>query len=226
MGHPVYHTAEIEKIDPSQQIQEHLLQFRATPHPTTDKPPAELLFGRKFKTRLPDLRVNIAKDREDVREAREADKQAKLTMKKYKDGTRTVKPTLIKPGDQVLLKRKTSKHLSVYEPEPYTVVNVFGSQIEAEREGVLKCRDAQRWKLVDIKPAKRFQIPDSRKEAPGGYSSDPDIGAGAQQQLVITDAGPATAQREVRTAAPPPNAGTRPARPVRDRRQPDRLCYT
>ena len=28
----IYHTAEIEKIDPSQQIQEHLLQFRATLH--------------------------------------------------------------------------------------------------------------------------------------------------------------------------------------------------
>ena len=32
----------------------HLRSFRATPHPTTGASPAELLFGRKVKTILPD----------------------------------------------------------------------------------------------------------------------------------------------------------------------------
>ena len=50
--------------------------------------PAELLFGRKFVTKLPDLRTNPAKDKRDIAEAKEEDKLAKDRMKKYKDDSR------------------------------------------------------------------------------------------------------------------------------------------
>ena len=49
----VYHTAEIIGQDPHFALPTHLMQYRATPHPSTGKPPAELLFGRKFRLNIP-----------------------------------------------------------------------------------------------------------------------------------------------------------------------------
>ena len=56
----------------------------------------------------------------------------------------------IKTGDKVLLRRKTTKHNSMYNTEAYTVTGVCGTQVEAEREGTRKVRDSQKWKKVDI----------------------------------------------------------------------------
>ena len=77
------------------------------------------MFGRKYITRLPDMRSNPAKNRTDIKEGREADKKAKANMKKYKDKGRYLKPHDIKEGDKVLLKRKTTKHEGPYDPKSY-----------------------------------------------------------------------------------------------------------
>ena len=50
--------AVIGNKDPRMQLQRHLKMYRATPHPTTGRSPAELLFARKFRTKLPDVRRN------------------------------------------------------------------------------------------------------------------------------------------------------------------------
>ena len=55
-------------------------------------------------------------------------------MKIYKDSHTHAKPHVMTEGDHVLLKQKTAKHTSVYDPEPYIVTGVWGTQIEAERE--------------------------------------------------------------------------------------------
>ena len=47
------HTATVEGKDPRKEINTFLLQYCSTPHSTTGKSPAELLFGRKLKTKLP-----------------------------------------------------------------------------------------------------------------------------------------------------------------------------
>jgi hypothetical protein len=62
----IFHTAGVEKEDPHLRLNEYLMQHRATPHSTMEKSPAELLFGRRFNTRLPDLRTNPARDRKDI----------------------------------------------------------------------------------------------------------------------------------------------------------------
>ena len=145
----VFHTAVVEQQDPYLILQDHLWQFRATPHPSTNKSPAELLFGRKFRTILPDLRTNPARARRDILEARAADQVAKERMAAYKDNKTTVHTTSIKPGDLVLLKQKSSKLRPIYDPEPYKVTQTWGTQIEAKRDGIAKKRDAQCWKKVN-----------------------------------------------------------------------------
>ena len=66
------------------------------------KSPAELLFGRKFVTKLLDLRTNPARDRKDIVEAKEEDKVAKDKMKNHKDDSRNVKDHNIKVGDLMI----------------------------------------------------------------------------------------------------------------------------
>ena len=97
------------------------MQHMATPYPTTKKYPAELLFNRKFVTKLPDLRTNPAKGRADIKEAREEDRKAKEKMKEHKFDSNRAKDQVNKVGYQVLLKRKTTKHDSIYNPEAYNV---------------------------------------------------------------------------------------------------------
>ena len=171
----VFHTSGVDHTDPYLLIHEHLMQFRATPHPTTGKSPAELLFGRIYKTKLPDIRPNPAGIRPDIVEARANDETAKARQKYYKDRKSQVRINTIIPGDKVLLKRRTTKLNSVYEPEPYTVTHTWGSQVEAVRRGSVKTRDAQRWKKVSIQPKKTFNnvtVPTASQDR-----EDPDIGA-------------------------------------------------
>ena len=74
----IWHAATLERKDPVMEINKHLRVQRATPHPSTGASPAELLNHRKYKMRLQDLRSDPAGNREDIRRAREKDKEAKL----------------------------------------------------------------------------------------------------------------------------------------------------
>ena len=55
-------TSSIEGKNWKQDIQQFLLQYRATPHSTTGKSPAELLFGRPIKTKLPNVPPTVPGD--------------------------------------------------------------------------------------------------------------------------------------------------------------------
>ena len=84
--------------------------------------------------------------------ARDKDRKAKLRQKRYKDPKTTVKPNSIQIDDQVLLGRRHTKLKSAYDPRPYHVTEVHGTQIVAQR-GRGKSRDSQCWKKVDTEPS-------------------------------------------------------------------------
>ena len=90
----IYHTATIERKNPEAEINKHLRMYRATPHPTTGKPPALLLFGRNIQTRITTANSqSVTTDRKkDIDEAREHDIQEKQRQKYYKDSTTHAKP--------------------------------------------------------------------------------------------------------------------------------------
>ena len=67
-----------------------------------------------------------------------------------------MKPHNIQEGDKVLLGRKQTKLDSPYDPLPYTVTQVHGTQIVARRGDQQKTRDSQYWKKVDTKQRKDF----------------------------------------------------------------------
>ena len=91
----IFHTSEITHEDPYLKLNDHLLLHRATPHPTTNKCPAELLFNRKFVTTLPDIRHNPAAGRKDILEARDNDRQEKTKMKQEKDSKANVRDHIL-----------------------------------------------------------------------------------------------------------------------------------
>ena len=92
--------------------------------------PADLMFkARKFGTNLPQVKVSVPSPQE--QKARATDAERKMKMKRYAD--RNSRELHIKPGDRVLLKQKKLNKLTLaYEPEPYTVLEVKGSQVTAQ----------------------------------------------------------------------------------------------
>ena len=147
----IYHTALIENKNPKAEIKIWLRVNRSTPHPSTGKIPAEILFNRRFHNRLPSI-INTPSDRKDIEEARLHEIAMKKKQKDYKDKKAYVKPHNIQEGDTVLLQQKKSKQNPPFDPQHYTVINVQGHQIEASRDGKTKVRDAKMWKKVKLKP--------------------------------------------------------------------------
>ncbi|CAB4035832.1 Transposon Tf2-6 poly, partial [Paramuricea clavata] len=56
--------ARVEEQDWRKAMQTYLIAYRNTPHPTTGMCPAELMFRRKLRTKLPELRENVRLDEE------------------------------------------------------------------------------------------------------------------------------------------------------------------
>lgn len=146
----VWHTSTTQHRDPYMDLNRHLRSFRSTPYPTTGASPAELLLGRKVNTILPDLKSDPASEREDTVTARSKDKESKDRMKKHKENHRNVQPHTIAIGDRVLLKQKSTKKWPPHDPDPYSVIDVQGTQITAVRHGAIKIRDSQRFKKVAL----------------------------------------------------------------------------
>ena len=106
----------------------------------------------------------------------------------------------------MLLRRKSTKNRSQYDPEPYLVVRVSGSQIEGLREGGSKIRDAQKWKKYAPFVGSNADKEDSKEDV-----RDSDIGYSHKQiqrrgWILGAAAGPPTAD-------PPPGPTTSPVSP-------------
>ena len=98
------HTSIVEGKDPKNELNTFLLHYRAAPHSTTGQPPAELLFGRKIQTKLPQLHNKCNKKMNaDIRTAHDnKKKQQKLYFDKSKKSSKKV----ISEGDHILIKQK------------------------------------------------------------------------------------------------------------------------
>ena len=113
-----------------------LLNYRATPHTTTNKAPAELLFNRSIRTKLPEVPISNGKHQAKFQHLRTTDSLKKDKMKKYADKKRNAQFSTIRPGDQVIvLQQKKNKFSTKYETELLKVVKKKGSMITARRHG-------------------------------------------------------------------------------------------
>ena len=124
-------TASVEGKNWKGELNAFLRSYRATPHMSTGKTPAELLFqSRPFRTRVPQFVVPAIDD-----DVRKKDDKSKEKMKVYADRKSYVKRCCIKVGDEVLVKKpRKSKGTPHYDPVEYTVTSRNGNMISAVRK--------------------------------------------------------------------------------------------
>ena len=125
------HTALVEKQDPRKMISSYLMAYRATPHKMTGRSPAELLFNRRIRTKLPGLRVQQDGDLD--KEVREKHQKEKVKQKSYADQKRKPKTKEVRTGDQIMIQQKKSTTKTPWDPRPFTVTQVKVSQVEVKR---------------------------------------------------------------------------------------------
>ncbi|RXN12166.1 putative protein K02A2.6-like protein [Labeo rohita] len=89
--------AQAEGLDWRKELRKYVAMYRAIDHNTTGKSPAELLFNRKIRGKLPDFTM----PRND-QEIRDRDAEQKGKNKLYADHRRGAKYSQLEVGDQVL----------------------------------------------------------------------------------------------------------------------------
>ena len=168
----VVHAAVANDQDPRVEVRRRLLNYRNTPHPSTGKTPAELMMRRQIKTRVPVL-MKSTMDKVDI-EAKTMDKVAREKRKSRFDSSKHAKTTEVIKGDKVLVKQKKSSIKPPFDPRPYTVTEVKGTQVTATRGGKERKRNQAKMKVVKVRPA-HLQPQSGRREQVEDSDSDEDI---------------------------------------------------
>ena len=148
----VVKTANIEQKSWKQELNAFLRNYRSTPHTSTGIAPAEVVFGREIRIKLPD-RVISAKPTQIHTKLKQNDEKSKAKMKEYADKKRHAHSRAPQPGDKVLVQQmKKNKVTAPYNHRPYTVETVKGSMITAKRNGHVITRNASHFKPIKIDP--------------------------------------------------------------------------
>ena len=139
-------SANVEGQQWKKALYRFLLNYRATPHSTTGFAPAELLFHRKIKTKLPQL-LSVAVPSDVSAQVLENDTTAKVKMKAHAD--KRSKTSNIQIGDSVLVRQRKQNKLSTrYNPYPFQVTSIKGTMVTARRKDKYITRNASHFKLI------------------------------------------------------------------------------
>ena len=123
-------TAQAEGKDWRTSLPNMLLQYRTTPHLMTGQTPAQLLFNRELKTKIPSLTSDIVDTQGNDAVTRQTDAQAKEKAKTYTDEKRHAFPRNLKTGDLVLVsQRKQNKSSTRFCKDPLAIKEIRGTQL-------------------------------------------------------------------------------------------------
>ena len=75
-------------------------------------------------------------DDECFRKDRKRHEEERAKQKSYHDAKKRVKDKEMKPGDLIMIQQRKTTTKPPWDPSPYTITEVKGSQVKAEREGV------------------------------------------------------------------------------------------
>ena len=150
------HTTITDGKDPKKELQSYLLSYRATPRSISGKSPAEMLFGRKLKTKLPQL--NLKQDSKEMKETRKFHDNKKLKQKAYFDQHKRATHKEVRVGDKILIRQQMTTIKPSFDPRPYEVTKVKGNRITSRRHRHQRVRDKNHIKVVknrahDLKPS-------------------------------------------------------------------------
>ena len=94
-------------------LRKYLTPYRSISHNTTGRSPAELLFNRKVKGKIPDLSIDHAYDHE----VHDRDAEQKAKSKAYADIHPRVSPSSSDLGDDVLVQQDKTNKLSLHSTQ-------------------------------------------------------------------------------------------------------------
>ncbi|XP_062578034.1 uncharacterized protein K02A2.6-like [Saccostrea cucullata] len=170
--------AQAESKNWKTEIRKYLFAYRTTPHTTTGVPPAELMFRRKLRTKLPQVENLQENDYDEG--VRDKDAYSKYRNKIYIDEKRDAQECDLELGDSVLLKKATKDKMDTpYHVEPYTLVQKTGNScVVKSPEGVLVKRNSEF--------VKKYQEPESVSDIPENPSdlSEPSVESSANSDDV------------------------------------------
>ena len=144
------HAAIAAGKDVQTEVQRRLLNYRNTPHPSTGKTPSEMIMLRRTKTKIPSIKRTI--DSVIHKEAKQKDAETRAARKEMFDKKHKVKKQIIQPGDQVLIKQEKTTIKPPFDPKPYDVTEVKGSQVAARRGDKVRIRNMAKVKLLRKRP--------------------------------------------------------------------------
>lgn len=166
-------TAHADGKNWRRELNQFLLNYRATPHSTTGISPAELLFNRAIKTKLPEF--HSARPTAGDETLRIRDSAAKDKMKSYADAKKGAQHSTIGEGDIVLVRQpKINKFSTTYSTETYRVLSKKGSMLDmVSSKGRRLARNTSHVKKVLV--PKTFCTADSEHFRAQGSDCDDDM---------------------------------------------------
>ena len=102
-------------------------------------------------------------------EVREKHQREKEKQKTYADEKRKAKVKNVKPGDQVMVQQKKSTIKTPWDPNPYTMTQVKGSQVQLKRGDEVKRR------AVNLVKKIKWRKGEEKRETKIRDMEDPDI---------------------------------------------------
>lgn len=167
------------KGDWREDLREFLLMYRSTPHSTTLRTPAELMFNRNIRDKLPTIYQPVEVDPE----LADRDKKKKEEGKEYGDRKRRAAASDVAVGDRVFAKRQmvNNKLATPFDSTEYELVQRKGP------DAVIKSTDTSatfRRNVAHLRkvPTQPFPSSAGQPSAPSPASSAPAPTAGNQQQ--------------------------------------------
>lgn len=121
--------AQAEGLDWKCELKKYVTVYRSIAHATTGKSPAELLFNRKIRGKLPD----ICESHTAALEVRDKDAEEKGKAKLYADERRKAQYSKVDIGDTVLIQQdRVDKFSTPFHPTPHKIVSKTGNQVVVE----------------------------------------------------------------------------------------------
>ena len=102
------------------------------------------------------------------REVRERHKEEKEKQKTYADQKRRARTKTVEPGDQIMIQQRKSTIRTPWDPRPFTVTKVNGSQLEVKRGEEVKKRALNLIKKIKFRK-------EEKRETKIKEDEDPDI---------------------------------------------------
>ena len=214
----VIKAAVMERKTWKQEMYKFLRNYRATPHTSTKTSPANALFGRPMKTRLPQLGKEPESSDDFIRGN---DDLAKLKMKYFAELKSDFKPIQLKKDDTVLLKNEyKSKRFPPYDPSPYQVGEKKGSMVTARRESSSVTRNSSFFKQVPKQENEEMDCPEPC--VPERSPENPDIFEDAKREIQVNPDVSQNVEPEVPRTEKPSQETAMPRYPRRVRKKANR----